>query len=65
MALSRRPARAANLCEDGFCTRCAVLSCGFEADGCDERIKIIDNAIVETIERRASDECIGTLLEWP
>jgi hypothetical protein len=30
-----------------------VLLCGFEADGRDERIKIVDNAVVETIELRS------------
>jgi hypothetical protein len=30
-----------------------VLSCGFEADGLDERIEIIDDAVVEAIELRA------------
>jgi hypothetical protein len=30
-----------------------VLSCGFETDGLDERIKIIDYAVVEAVELRA------------
>jgi hypothetical protein len=30
-----------------------VLLCGLEADGRDERIKIVDNAIVGTIELRS------------
>jgi hypothetical protein len=30
-----------------------VLSCGFEANGLDERVEIIDNAVVEAIELRA------------
>jgi hypothetical protein len=29
------------------------LSCGFEADGLDERVEIIDDAVVEAIELRA------------
>jgi hypothetical protein len=29
------------------------LSCGFEADGQDERIKIIDDAVVKAIELRS------------
>ena len=33
--------------------RSPVLSCGFEADGLDERIEIIDDAVVEAIELRA------------
>ena len=30
-----------------------MLSCGFEANGLDERIEIIDEAVVEAIELRA------------
>jgi hypothetical protein len=29
------------------------LSCGFEPDGADEGIKVIDNALIEAIELRA------------
>ena len=30
-----------------------MLSCGFEPDGLDERIKIIDDAVVKAIELRS------------
>jgi hypothetical protein len=31
----------------------AALSCGFEADGANEGIEIIDNALIEAIELRS------------
>jgi hypothetical protein len=37
----------------GFCSRLAALSCGFEADGANEGIDIIDNALIEAIELRS------------
>jgi hypothetical protein len=38
----------------GFCSRLGMDSCGFESDGSDESVEIVNDALIEAIELRSS-----------
>ena len=48
--LDRHRARNGNFVRVGE----RVLCCGFETDGVDERVEIVDDALIEPVERRSA-----------
>ena len=36
-----------------FCSRLGPASCGFETDGLNERVEVVDDALIEPVEERS------------